>query len=342
MSGRSLSPSGAAILGVGMAVPERLVSNAELAERLGIDEEWIVKRTGTGVRPWAVEGERLTDFAAQAGERALAQAGLSASELDLVIVATSTPDEVTPNAAPVVAGLLGASSAGCFDVGAACTGWLAGVGVATGQIEAGRIRHALVVGADLLSRFLDLSDRGTSVLFADGAGAAVVSASRRDAGNAIGPVILRADAAGADLIRLKRDGAIQMEGQETFRAAVDCLSRVTVEALEAAEVEQEEVDLFVYHQANSRIIQAVGRRLGLPSERVVDYVSRFANSSTATLPIALSVAEAEGRLRAGHRVLLAAFGGGFTWGATLVRWSAAAAVPKAGGPAKATAAGPGG
>jgi 3-oxoacyl-[acyl-carrier-protein] synthase-3 len=322
-----------------MAVPERLVSNAELAERLGIDEEWIVKRTGTGVRPWALAGERLTDFAARAGERALATAGLSAAELDLVIVATSTPDEVTPNAAPVVAGLLQAASAGCFDVGAACTGWLAAVGIATGQIEAGRARHALVIGADLLSRFLDLSDRGTSVLFADGAGAAVLSASPWDAGDCIGPVILRADATGAGLIRLKRDGKIEMEGHETFRAAVDCLSQVTEEALGAASVRQEEIDLFVYHQANSRIIQAVGRRLGLAPKRVIDYVSRFANSSTATLPIALSVAEAEGRLHAGDRVLLAAFGGGFTWGATLVRWSAAPALPPAADRATAAAAG---
>lgn len=322
VAGRSSSLVGAAITGVGMAVPDRLVSNSELAEQLGIDEEWIVKRTGTRVRPWAIEGERLTDFAARAGEIALARAGLSASELDLVIVATSTPDEVTPNAAPVVASLLGASAAGCLDVGAACTGWLAGIGIATGQLESGRAGHALVIGAELLSRRLDRNDRNTSVLFADGAGAAVLSAG----GDGVGPIVLHTDGTGAGLIRLKHGGPIEMEGQETFRAAVDALSHVTSEALEKAGVAQDEIDLFVYHQANSRIIQAVGRRLGLPAERVVDYVARFANSSTATLPIALSVAEQEGRLLPGHRVLLAAFGGGFTWGATLVRWGAGTAV----------------
>jgi 3-oxoacyl-[acyl-carrier-protein] synthase-3 len=320
VTARSTSPSGAAIAGVGMAVPDRMVTNAELAEQLGIDEEWIVKRTGTGVRPWAAPGDRLSDFAARAGGAALKRAGVEASALDLVVVATTTADEMAPNAAPLVAGLLGAHSAGAIDIGAACTGWVAALALVCGQIESGRISHALVIGADFLSQFLDVSDRNTSVLFADGAGAAVVSAGSGPPGAAIGPVILHADASGAELIRLKRGGPIQMHGYETFRAAVDCMSRVTEEALEAAELTREQIDLFVYHQANSRIIRAVGERLELPGERVVDYVSRFANSSTATLPIALTVAESEGRLRPGDRVLLAAFGGGFTWGATVIRW----------------------
>jgi 3-oxoacyl-[acyl-carrier-protein] synthase-3 len=310
--------TGAVIAGVGMAVPERRVTNAELAARLAVDEDWIAKRTGTSERPWAQPGDRLSDFAAAAARRALARAEVPASALDLVVVATSSADEITPNAAPVVAGLIGATSAGCFDVGAACTGWLAGLAMATGQIEAGRADLALVVGADFLSQFLDPEDRGTSVLFADGAGAAVVS--RISAASRVGPVVLRADPEGGDLIRLERSGQIQMRGPETFRAAVDALSQVTGEALDAAGISQEEIDLFVYHQANSRIIHAVGRRRGLPEERVLDYVGRFANSSTATLPIALAVAESEGRLQAGAKVLLAAFGGGFTWGATVVEW----------------------
>ena len=206
----------------------------------------------------------------------------------------------------------------------ACTGWLAGLSIACGQIESGRARHALVVGADFLSRFLDLSDRDTAPLFADGAGAAVVSRAA-DQGATVGPVLLRADPAGADLIRLERSGRIQMRGQETFRAAVGALADVTREALHAGGLGLRDIDLFVYHQANSRIIRAVGQRLGLPPERVVDYVERFANSSTATLPIALSVAEREGRLGPGSRVLLAAFGGGFTWGAAVIRWAPAAA-----------------
>jgi 3-oxoacyl-[acyl-carrier-protein] synthase-3 len=304
-----------------MAVPGRLVSNAEIASRMGVDAAWIAKRTGTAERPWALDGERMSDFAAEAGRDALARAGVEAGVLDLVLVATSTADEITPNAAPLVAGMLGASRAGAFDVGSACTGWLAGLAMACGQIESGRARHALVVGADFLSRFLDYSDRGTAPLFADGAGAAVVSASE-DVGGRVGPVVLRSDHEGADLIRLERGKRISMQGHETFKAAVARLSEVTLEALEASGRELADVDLFVYHQANSRIIQAVGRRLGLPEDRVVDYVDRFANSSTATLPIALSVAEREGRLSPGDTVLLASFGGGFTWGGTVVEWGA--------------------
>jgi 3-oxoacyl-[acyl-carrier-protein] synthase-3 len=264
----------------------------------------------------------MSDYAARAASSALERSGVPAAAVDLVLVATSTADEITPNAAPLVAGLIGAERAGAFDVGSACTGWLAGMAMACGQIESGRARHAVVVGADFLSRFLDLGDRSTTPLFADGAGAAVVSAVG-GVGGAIGPVVLHADHSGADLIRLERGKRISMRGQETFRAAVSCLSDVTREALAAAGLELGGVDLFVYHQANSRIIRAVGQRLGLDPERVVDYVDRFANSSTATLPIALSVAEAEGRVHPGDTVLLASFGGGFTWGATVVRWNPA-------------------
>ena len=304
-----------------MAVPDRRVDNEQIAEALGVDVDWIVKRTGTLSRPWATEGERMSDFASRAASAALERAAIDAAEVDLVVVATSTADEITPNAAPLVAGLIGASRAGAFDVGSACTGWLAGVATACGQIESGRARHAVVVGADFLSRFLDPTDRSTTPLFADGAGAAVISAADGWDGS-IGPVVLHSDHAGADLIRLERGKRISMQGQETFRAAVSRLSEVTLEALAASGSNLEEIDLFVYHQANSRIIRAVGQRLGLDPDRVVDYVDRFANSSTATLPIALSVSEAEGRLRPGDRVLLATFGGGFTWGATVVRWSA--------------------
>jgi 3-oxoacyl-[acyl-carrier-protein] synthase III len=309
----------AGITAVAMAVPERRVSNEEIAAHLDVDADWIAKRTGTALRPWAVEGERLSDFAARAATAALERAGVDAGGVDLVLVATSTADEITPNAAPLVAGLIGAERAGAADLGSACTGWLAGLSLACGHIESGRARHAVVVGADFLSRFLDPTDRSTTPLFADGAGAAVVSAvSGREA--AIGPVLLRADHAGADLIRLERGQRIAMQGQETFKAAVSRLSEITEEALEAAGCQLDDIDLFVYHQANSRIIRSVGQRLGLDPERVVDYVSRFGNSSTATLPIALSVAEAEGRLHRGDTVLLATFGGGFTWGATVARW----------------------
>jgi 3-oxoacyl-[acyl-carrier-protein] synthase-3 len=248
-----------------MAVPDRRVTNAEVARSVGVDADWISKRTGTSSRPWAGEGERLSDFAARAGAQALGRAGLDAADLDLVLVATSTADEITPNAAPLVAGELGATRAGAFDLGAACTGWLTGLALAAGQIESGRCRHALVIGADFLSRFLDFSDRETATLFADGAGAAVLSAGSGSGGR-IGPVVLHADAAGREWIKLERAGRISMQGQETFRAAVSCLSSVTEDALAAAEVPLGDVDLFVYHQANSRIIRAVGHRLGLEAD----------------------------------------------------------------------------
>jgi 3-oxoacyl-[acyl-carrier-protein] synthase-3 len=322
---------GAAIAGVAMALPERLVSNEQLAARLGVDAAWIAKRTGTRERPWASADERLSHLAAEAGRAALARAGLDARELDLVLVATSTADEITPNAAPLVAGLIGAERAGALDVGAACTGWISALAMACGQVESGRAGHALVVGADFLSRFLDVSDRDTAPLFADGAGAAVVSATESPTGR-IGPIVLRADHSGSHLIRLSRGDHIRIEGQESFRAAVAALAEVTVEAVAASGCRLEEIDLFVYHQANSRIIRAVGQRLDLPAERVVDYVGRFANASTATLPIALSVAQSEGRLEPGERVLLAAFGGGLTWGGTVVEWSAPAPLPAAAHP----------
>jgi 3-oxoacyl-[acyl-carrier-protein] synthase III len=313
---------GATITAVGMAVPERRVSNTEIASRLGVEESWIARRTGTHTRPWADPGDRLSDLAARAGREALARAGTRPDELDLVVVATSTADEMSPNAAPLVAGLLGAEGVAALDVGAACTGWLAGLAIACGQIESGRARQVLVIGADLLSRLLDLTDRDTAPLFADGAGAAVIRATDQADGR-IGPVHMHTDRSGAELIRLERGGRVWMNGPDTFRAAVRCLTAVTDEALTAGGLGAADIDLFVYHQANSRIIRAVGERLRLPPERVVDYVERFANSSAATLPIALSVAEAEGRLRSGHRVLLAAFGAGFTWGATVVEWRTA-------------------
>ena len=317
---------GSAIAGVGMALPERFVSNDQLAANLGVDPAWIAKRTGTRERPWVSGEERLSQLAAQAGRVALEQAGVEPCELDLVLVATSTADEITPNAAPLVAGLIGADGAGALDVGAACTGWVSALAMACGQIESGRARHTLVVGADILSRFLDVSDRDTAPLFADGAGAAVVSATDSPTGR-VGPIMLHSDPSGSHLIRLDRGDHIRIEGQESFRAAVASLTQVTTEALAACNCRLEDIDLFVYHQANSRIIRAVGERLDLPVDRVVDYVGRFANASTATLPIALSVAQSEGRLAPGRRVLLAAFGGGLTWGGTVVEWIAPAAVP---------------
>jgi 3-oxoacyl-[acyl-carrier-protein] synthase-3 len=310
-------PYGAWIAGTGLAVPSHVVSNAEIAERLGVDVEWITRRTGTDVRHFLGPGERLADLATDAARAALGRAGVAPDELDVVLVGTTSPDDMSPHAATLVAGALG-SHAAAIDVSAACTGFLAALQHATGLIEAGRARHVLVIGADALSRFLDLDDRGSAMLFGDGAGAVVVSAA--DAPSSIGPIILRSDAAGNGLIRLRRGAHIEMHGRAVYRAAVELLPEVAREATEAAGCTPDDVDLFVFHQANGRILSAVAEQLGLSDGRVVDDVHRYANTSAGTLPISLATAEAEGRLTPGARVLLAAFGAGLVYGATLITW----------------------
>ncbi len=310
---------GAAIAAVAMCVPDRVVANAEVTERLGIDENWIAKRTGVRERRIAWPDERLSAFAAEAGDAALERAGVEASDLDLVLVATMSADELTPNAAPLVASELGATNAGAMDVGAACTGFLSALSLATAQIESRRAQNVLVVGADLLSRITDPHDRSTAGLLADGAGAAVVSAI--DFPGRVGPVVLGSDGAHSDLITAgHRDRVVRMKGHDTFKHAVARMSGATLQALALADRTLEDVDLFVYHQANSRIIRAVGIELGLPAERTADYLAAFGNTSAATLPIALTLAEVEGRLRDGAIVLLAAFGAGLAWGATVLEW----------------------
>jgi 3-oxoacyl-[acyl-carrier-protein] synthase-3 len=294
-----------------------------IASRLGVSDDWIERRTGIRSRHIAEPEERLTTHATRAAVRALDRAGVSAEELDLVLVATTTADELLPNAAPLVAHELGATGAGAFDIGAACTGFLSALAVGAAQIEAGRASRVVVVGADFMSRITDPEDRSTAAVFADGAGAVVMVASEQAGG--IGPVVLGADGAGADHIVVKRsESLIRMQGHETFREAVARLTLATLQAAHAAGVSLEEIDLFVYHQANGRILSAVGERLGLPAERVVDCIGEYGNTSAATLPLALAFSESEGRLAAGDRVLLGAFGAGFTWGATIVEWGAPA------------------
>jgi 3-oxoacyl-[acyl-carrier-protein] synthase-3 len=310
---------GVAVAGVGHAVPDTVVTNATIARRLGVDEEWIVSRTGTNERRWLADGERLSTLAAQAGAAALAAAGVDAAEVDMVLVGTTSSDEMSPHTAALVAGDLGAIGAAAIDLGAACTGFLSGLALATSVIESGRSRTVLVIGADGLSRYVDQDDRGSAMLFGDGAGAMLLTATAQE--TQVGPVALHSDATGRDLIRLGREGAhIRMEGPVVFRHAVRLLSEVTHEVVAAAGIELAAIDLFVYHQANSRIVQAVGRELGLDPQRVVDVIGRFANTSAASLPIALSVAVEEDRLRPGSTVLLAAFGAGLVWGGTVLRW----------------------
>ena len=310
---------GAAIASVGVSLPARIVANDEIAERLGVSADWIERRTGIRARRRAGDGDRLDAHAACAARDALDRAGVSAAEVDLVLVATTTADEVLPNAAPLVAYALGATRAGAFDVGAACTGFLSAVAVACAQIEAGRASCVVVVGADFMSRIIDPDDRATAAVFGDGVGAVVLTAI--DEPSRVGPIVLGADGGGAEFIFVERlESLVRMRGHETFREAVTWLAESTVRAVEMAGVELGEIDRFVYHQANSRILRAVGERLGLAPDRVVDCIGEYGNTSAATLPMALAFCEAEGRLHRGDQVLIAAFGAGFTWGATVVEW----------------------
>ncbi len=316
--GSERAVAGAAIGAAGMAVPDRVVENAPIEERLGVEGGWITKRTGISRRHVLAPGERLIDIAARAGSAALAEAGVDPEDLDLVLVATTTKDHITPDAAPLVAAEIGARRAGAFDVGAACTGFVAAVAIARGQIETGAVRCVLVIGADALFQYLDPDDKRTAGLFGDGAGAVVMSAI--DPPGRVSTPVLRADGAQADLIYANRGEKLEMRGRETFENAVARLSEVTGEALEAAGLEVDDIDRFVYHQANRRILRAVGERLSLPADRVLDYISGYANTSAATIPIALAEAQADGTLAAGQRLLLAAFGAGFTWGAVVLDW----------------------
>jgi 3-oxoacyl-[acyl-carrier-protein] synthase III len=310
---------GAVAASVGISVPETSISSADLGARLGVGSDWIERRTGIRSRRIAEPHERLEDHATRCGASALRRAGVDPVDVDLVIVATTTSDEVMPNTAPLVAHGLGATRAGAFDVGSACSGFLSALAVGAAQIEAGRARTALVIGADLMSRITNPDDRSTAAVFADGAGAVVLEQTTGP--GRIGPVILGSDGAGAGHIRADRAaGTIEMRGHETFREAVARLSLCTQQAVCAAEVTLDDIDLFVYHQANGRILSAVGERLNLPSERVVDCIAEYGNTSAATLPLALQFSEREGMLAPGDRVLLAAFGAGFTWGATVIEW----------------------
>jgi 3-oxoacyl-[acyl-carrier-protein] synthase-3 len=313
--------AGPGIAAVAAALPERVVENEELARPLGVDSQWISSRTGIHRRR-RVNGETLVDLAAEAGSRAVGLAGLDPADLDLVLVATFTPDQLQPHAAPLVANRMGAKQAGAIDVGAACTGFLSALSLAAAQLESGRARAALVVGAEVLSRVVDYSDRRTAGLFGDGAGAALLTLGGP---GQIGPIALRSDGSRGDLIRASNEERlVRMDGRATFRAAVAAMGDTTQQVVSDAGLALEEIDLFVYHQANSRIISAVGERLDLPPGRVIDCLSDYGNTSAASIPIALSEAASTGLLRKGSRVLLSAFGAGLTWGAGIVEWEGAA------------------
>ena len=318
------------IVGTGSALPERLVDNATLAAELGArgvetSDDWIVARTGIRQRYIASPEESSSVLGTRAARAAIEAAGLAPNDIDLVIVATSTPDYVFPSTACLVQRSLGIVGGAAFDVQAVCSGFVYGLTVADAMIRTGGARHALVIGAETFSRILDWNDRGTCVLFGDGAGAVVLSASERPG---ILAAKLHADGRYEAILRTAGNVAhgsitghpfLTMDGQAVFKLAVGVLDEVARETVAAAGLAVADIDWLVPHQANVRILQATGRRLGLPAEKVIVTVDRHANTSAASVPLALDVAMRDGRIREGHRVMLQGVGGGFTWGAVLVQ-----------------------
>ncbi len=317
------------VAGCGAYLPERIIGNRELADRLDTSDEWIRQRTGIGERRVAAPGELTSDLAFRAAQRALASAGMSGSDLDLLVLATATPDNTFPATAAKVQARLGMVRGAAFDVQAVCAGFIFALSVADNALRLGQARTALVIGAETFSRILDWEDRGTCVLFGDGAGALVlkaVSAASRG-GRFILSNHLHSDGRHYDILYVdggpsstRGAGFLRMQGREVFRQAVQRLSEVIDEALHANNLTAADIDWLVPHQANSRIIDAMGRKLGLPLDKVVMTIERHANTSAASIPLALEAAVDDGRIRPGHLVLMEALGGGLSWGASLVRW----------------------
>jgi 3-oxoacyl-[acyl-carrier-protein] synthase-3 len=316
----------ARVLGTGGCLPERVVTNDELAGRIDTSDEWIRSRTGIRQRHVAAAGERSSDLAQRAAERALHAARVTPSDIGLIVVATTTPDVIFPSTACIVQERLGIRGCPAFDVQAVCSGFVYALAVADLFVRSGQAEHALVIGAEVYSRILDWNDRGTCVLFGDGAGALVLGAAERPG---ILSSHLHADGSHRAILgvpgsvcggRVEGDPFLRMDGNAVFRLAVRVLEEVALEALAANGLRASDLDWFVPHQANIRIIEATARKLGLPMDKVVVTVDRHANTSAASLPLALDVAVRDGRIRPGQRVLLEGVGGGFTWGAVLIEW----------------------
>jgi 3-oxoacyl-[acyl-carrier-protein] synthase III len=317
------------IIGCGAYLPERVVTNDELAARLDTSDEWIRQRTGIAERRVAADGELTSDLAVRAAEQALADAGMSGSDLDLIVLATATPDHTFPATAAKVQARLGMQRGAAFDVQAVCAGFIFALATADNALRLGQARTALVIGAETFSRILDWGDRGTCVLFGDGAGAVALQAAA-DAGPKSRGILsthLHSDGRQYGILYVDggpssngRAGYLRMEGREVFRQAVEHLSEVVDETLAANALCAADIDWLVPHQANSRIIDSVARRLGLPAERIVSTIERHANTSAASIPLALATAVADRRIRPGQLVLMEALGGGLSWGAALIRW----------------------
>ncbi|HEX2151218.1 MAG TPA: beta-ketoacyl-ACP synthase III [Stellaceae bacterium] len=313
--------------GTGGYLPERIVTNDELAARLDTSDAWIRQRTGIAERRIAAPGELTSDLATAAARRALERAGMSGGDLDLIVLATATPDQTFPSTAVKVQARLGMKRGAAFDVQAVCSGFIFALAVADNALRLGQARTALVIGAETFSRILDWHDRGTCVLFGDGAGALVLQAVPENSGRGILSTHLHSDGRQHDILYVDGGpsstgaaGVLRMEGREVFRQAVTHLAAVVDEALTANGLTGSDIDWLVPHQANTRIIEAVGRKLGLGADRTVVTIERHANTSAASIPLALDEAVRDGRIRPGHLVLMEALGGGLTWGASVVRW----------------------
>ncbi|NML10575.1 ketoacyl-ACP synthase III [Sphingobium sp. AR-3-1] len=315
------------LLGTGSALPVRAVSNAELAQTVDTSDEWIVERTGIRNRYIAGEGETTASLAADAARQAIVAAGLTAQDIDLIILATATPDQTFPAAATKVQAALGIDDCVAFDVAAVCSGFLYAVTVADSMIRSGAANRALVIGAETFSRILDWQDRTTCVLFGDGAGAVVLGAEESaDGKRGILAAKLHADGRHNQLLYVdggpsttQTVGKLRMRGQEVFRHAVVNLASVLREVMAIANLSTDEIDWLVPHQANARILDATARKLKLSPDRVVVTVDRHANTSAASVPLALDYAVRDGRIKPGDLVVLEAMGGGFTWGACVLR-----------------------
>ncbi len=330
------------ILGCGSYLPERILTNEELAKTVDTSDEWIVERTGIHQRHIAADGQTTSNLALNAAERALAHAGVNASDVDIVIVATTTPDNTFPATATKVQHQLGMTNGAAFDIQAVCSGFVYGLSVADNMIKGGQAETIVVIGAETFSRLLDWEDRGTCVLFGDGAGAVVLQAANgsdatanpggeSDLGDNRGRGILsthiHSDGSTNDLLYVdggpsstQTVGHVRMVGREVFRHAVTNLANIVGETLDANGLSPEDIDWLVPHQANKRILDGTARKLGLPKDRMVVTVDRHANTSAASIPLALDEAVKDGRIQRGDLVLMEAMGGGLTWGSALVRW----------------------
>jgi 3-oxoacyl-[acyl-carrier-protein] synthase-3 len=316
------------LIGTGSALPAKVVTNSDLAAKVDTSDEWIVERTGIRQRYIADETETTASLATAAAIKALEAAGVEGSSVDLIVLATATPNQTFPATATIVQNAIGANGGIAFDVAAVCSGFLYALGVADSMIRSGMAQRALVIGAETFSRILDWEDRATCVLFGDGAGAVLLEARESDAADAPGILATRLHADGAHNQLLYVDGGVsttgsvgklRMKGREVFRHAVVNLATVLGEVLEEVGLKSTDIDWLVPHQANARILEATAKKLHLPPEKVVITVQEHANTSAASVPLALDYAVRDGRIQPGHLVMLEAMGGGFTWGASLIR-----------------------